>query len=372
MSVDINQKTFFELLRAGLWEKDVLLSLYGSIDFKEIYRLAQEQSVVGLIAAGLEHVKDVKITKESALFIAGETLQIEKRNTAMNNFIGHLVGKLRSADVYTLLVKGQGIAQCYERPLWRSSGDIDFLLDKDNYSKAKANLSTLAQSMDEEDSSRLHLAMTIEDWAVELHGTLKTGLGRRIDNVMSSLQNCTFDNNEVRIWQDGETDVLLPAPNNDVLFVFTHILQHFFVGGIGLRQICDWCRLMWTYSDEIDNEQLEYRLRKMGLMTEWKAFAALAVESLGMSANALPLYDKELRWKRKANQILSIILKTGNFGHNTDNSYQRERSFFVRKNISFWRNINESIRHFYIFPKDSTRILFLKTAKGFCRTAKGN
>ena len=82
--------------------------------------------------------------------------------------------------------------------------------------------------------------------------------------------------------------------NNDILLIFTHFLKHFYKGGIGLRQICDWCRLLWTYRDSIDVALLEQRLRKMGLMSEWKAFAALAVEYLGMPAES-PIYDSSKR-----------------------------------------------------------------------------
>ena len=59
--MDNNQKAFIEILRAGLWEKEVWLSPYKDIDFSAIMRLAEEQSVVGLVAAGLEHVVDAKV-----------------------------------------------------------------------------------------------------------------------------------------------------------------------------------------------------------------------------------------------------------------------------------------------------------------------
>ena len=50
---NITQSAFFALLRAGLWEKEVQLLPYGEIDYSEVMRLAEEQSVVGLIAAGI-------------------------------------------------------------------------------------------------------------------------------------------------------------------------------------------------------------------------------------------------------------------------------------------------------------------------------
>lgn len=56
--------------------------------------MAQEQSVVGLVAAGMEHVLDVKVPKEEVLQFVGQTLQLELRNTSMNSFIGELVDKM--------------------------------------------------------------------------------------------------------------------------------------------------------------------------------------------------------------------------------------------------------------------------------------
>ena len=133
---DNNVKAFFELVRAGLWEKDVRIAQYDAIDYEAVLRLSEEQSVVGLVTAGLEHVIDTKVPKEILLQFIGETIQLEQTNAAMNAFIAQVVQKMREADIYTLLVKGQGIAQCYERPQWRTSGDIDFYLSDTNYEKA--------------------------------------------------------------------------------------------------------------------------------------------------------------------------------------------------------------------------------------------
>lgn len=69
--------------------------------------------MVGLVAAGLEHVTDVKLPKEEVLLVVGQTLQLEQRNKAMNAFVAELIGRLKDAGINALLVKGQGIAQCY-------------------------------------------------------------------------------------------------------------------------------------------------------------------------------------------------------------------------------------------------------------------
>ena len=369
--MDKNQHAFFELLRGGLWEKDVWLSTYDSIDYSEIQRLAEEQSVVGLVAAGLEHVEDVKLPKEDLLQFIGQTLQLEQRNKAMNNFVAGLVEKLRNEDVYSLLLKGQGIAQCYERPLWRACGDVDLFLSEDNYKKAKAVLAPLASSIEEENNYTKHFGMTINSWEVELHGNLRSELYKKIDRELDKVKDDVFFGGNVRSWANGSTQVFLPSANNDVVYVFTHILQHFFKGGIGLRQICDWCRLLWTYKDSIKQDLLEKRIRKMGLMSEWRAFAALAVDNLGMPAEAIPLYSNSNKWSKKGKRILGFVFETGSFGHNRDMSFHQETNVFSRK-LKMLRHItSDTFKQLVIFPLDSM-IVWWNTMLVGIRSMAGN
>jgi hypothetical protein len=83
----------------------------------------------------------------------------------------------------------------------------------------------------------------------------------------------------------------------------------------------------------------------MGLMSEWKAFASLAVNYLGMPSVAMPFYDS--RFKVKGEQILEFVLKTGNFGHNRDAA--------SGKIGSAWLKFRDFARHSLVFPVDSLK-----------------
>lgn len=350
-----NSKTvFFSLIRAGLWEKDIELAHFGEIDYNDVYRLAEEQSVLGLVAAGIEHVTDVKVPQEVCLQFVGQALKLEQRNTAMNIFVSAIIEKLRAKDIYALLLKGQGIAQCYERPLWRASGDVDLFLSDSNCQRAKELLAPMASSVEKEYEYERHLGMSIGDFTVELHGTLHSGLSKRVDKGLDKLADAVFYEGRVSSWMNGKTQIFIPAPNEDVIYVFTHYLQHFYKGGVGLRQICDWCRQLWTYRDHVDVAILEKRLRSMGLITEWKAFGAFAVDYLGMPKEAMPFYSSSRKWKRKAKRICSFIMEVGNMGHNRDRSYF-DKPYIVRKAYSFGRRCGDLIRHSMIFPLSSLR-----------------
>lgn len=373
---------FFELLKAGLWGdlkfkvESLKFKDFQSLDWGEVYRLAEEQSVLGLVTEGIEWFKDhnvnldanlnFNVPEEWALQFVGQALQIEEGNKAMNAFVASLIEKMRAAGIYTLLVKGQGVAQCYEKPLWRSCGDVDLFLSNSNYEKAKSFLTPLASHIDEEGISEKHLGMTINGYIVELHGTLHGGLSSKVDRELDEVKNDTFHKGNVRSWNNNGVQIFLLNAENDVFYVFTHFLQHFYKEGLGLRQICDWCRLLYTYKDSLNYELLEQRIKRAGLMSEWQAFATLAVEYLGMPVDAMPFLDVrgmkedgrcdiDKRLRRKAEKIKDFVLKSGNMGHNRDMSHFSKRPYFVRKCISMGRRIGDLIHHARIFPLDSLR-----------------
>ena len=360
--LNINTLAFFTLLQAGLWpETEKKISVNEVVDWNEVYQLAQEQSVQGLVLQGIDwfKVQGSKFNIPQVLLMQwiGEVQVIEQQNKAMNNFIGQLVERLRSYGIYTLLVKGSGIAQCYERPLWRSCGDVDLYLSDDNYQKAKELLMPIADSVAPEGVYEKHLRLNVDNWTVELHGYLRCGLSTRMDRGLDELHHEVFCGGDVRSWMNGKTLVFIPGVNCDVIFVFTHFLKHFYLGGLGIRQLCDWSRLLWTYKDMLNQRLLESRLHKMGLLSEWRAFGAFAVEYLGMPSDAMPLYSPDVKWKGKADKICAFIMEVGNMGHNRDSSYFHKYPYVIRKVCSFGRRVSDLYRHACIFPLDSIRFL---------------
>ena len=366
-----NVQVFLELVRAGLVPVHgegcmVRESFHEGVDWGEVYLLAEEQSVIGLVAAGIEAVQGewLKVHGSSlvpqavALQFVDQTLQIEQRNKAMNAFVAELIELLRKEDVYAVLVKGQGIAQCYEKPLWRSSGDVDLLLSEDNYEKAKAFLAPQASSVDQEGVYAKHIGMTINGLVVELHGRLRCGLSGKLERVLDEIQKDTFYGGSVSSWNNDGVQVFKLSKENEVFYVFAHFLGHFYKGGIGLRQICDWCRLLYTYRDSLNYGLLESWIRKAGLVSEWKAFYNLATKYLGMSDEfqvSGSMFQVDSQFEKKAERIMEFILEVGNFGHNRDMSFYKEGSYLGQKVRSFGRRMGDLWNHLMIFPMDTLR-----------------
>lgn len=387
---DNSLEAFFVLVRAGLFpvhgegvmvhgqdkrQSRAIESLFRDVDWNEVYQLAQEQSVQGIVLQGIERFKNHNVDLRSAttgdacqsknlnfdipqillLQWIGEVQVIEQQNKEMNAFVADLIEKLRQNDIYALLVKGQGVAQCYEKPLWRCSGDVDLFLDDVNYEKAKRLLMPLASEVETESVGSKHLGMTINDWIVELHGSLRVGLPNKINRVLDDIKTETFNRGNVRSWMNGQTEVFLLGKENDIVYVFVHFFNHFYKEGVGLRQLCDWCRLMWTYRDEIDVKKIEDCIQEMGLVSEWKAFYNLASRYLGMPDIGVGIMARDSRYDKKADRIMEFVLKSGNMGHNRDMSHFSKYPYLIRKCVSMCRRIGDLINHARIFPLDSLR-----------------
>jgi hypothetical protein len=377
-------EAFFALVRAGLFPVHgegfrVNESLFQDVELKKIYQLAQEQSVQGLVLAGLEQYKNLNadlafnIPKVLLLQWIGEVQAIEQKNRAMNAFINQLIGDLRKVNIYTLIVKGQGVAQCYERPLWRASGDIDFYMNDDDFQKAKIFFRPLVDKFDPDDDYTRHINMHYGEWVVEIHANQNCSLSPRINRVMNEVHNDLFYRGNVRSWDNNGMQIFLPSADNDALIIFTHFFNHFYRGGVGLRQICDWCRLLYTYRDSLNYGLLEQRIKRAGLLDEWRAFGAFAVKYLGMPIEAMPLLNDNLNanLNRKADKICDFILEVGNFGHNRDMSYYGKYPFLIRKAISASWRLKDWLRHARIFPMDSLRFLFGMTVTSFKAVSHG-
>ena len=185
--------------------------------------------------------------------------------------------------------------------------------------------------------------------------------------MLDEIQNDTFYGGSVSSWNNDGVQVFKLSKENEVFYVFAHFMGHFYKGGIGLRQICDWCRLLYTYKDSLDYGLLESRIRKAGLMSEWNAFGAMAIEYLGLPIEAMPLLNlnvtqklqiaqkNRLNLNKKAERIMKFILEVGNFGHNRDMSFYREGSYLGQKVKSFSRRMGDLWNHLRIFPMDTLR-----------------
>lgn len=306
-----HQIVFLQLIKVGLWGERHLPSLIetvrkGGFDWEQVMELAQEQTSVGIVVDALirlpQELKPSKVVYFNAVAMVSD---IEKENKKMNEFAPVLMSKLKGKGIEALLLKGQGVAQCYPYPLHRQSGDIDLLIpDGEQFLRACQLMKLISQSWDWDEKSQ-HAEFDAMGFVIELHGKYGFTICKKVTRHL-------WQWNEKRLARMEKNGLVLPTPQFDAIFIFSHMLNHYMTGGVGLRQIADWMMLMNVYADSIDKAILQEDLELLGLTKFWKAFASLAVVLLGFPQDKMPLYDAKN--DKNVAVLMDSIFKTGNFG----------------------------------------------------------
>ena len=108
--VSESYQLFFELLRSGLWEGAAHIAHFTPVDWNWLYSLAKQQTVLGIVTAGIGHIEDVKVSKADTRKFIIDLGGVVARNVQMDDFIASLMGQFAREGITTVLVKGQGIA----------------------------------------------------------------------------------------------------------------------------------------------------------------------------------------------------------------------------------------------------------------------
>ena len=367
---ETTDRQFFALLRSGLWnEVPERAPFDGGVDWEALYRLAFAQTVGPLVTDGVNRLPKEYLPAEPEHLdpFLGDMMATAQRNRVLDSFIPKVFHALRGIPV--VLVKGQSLAQDYPDPERRQPGDIDLLLPPSSYAAAKEILLPKATHVSKEDVQTLHQGMHFYSVEVELHGSISTLMSRKLDRQLAELLKEQFAGRSLPTVTIGGAEIPVPEANFNAVYIFVHFLQHYWSGGVGLRQFVDWTTFVSVHKRDIHPVILEQRLEELGLLNLWKVFTGFAQEYLGCPAEKLPLAARPK--PRKNARIWRYVRRCGNFGKNQDRK-RKEESYLVRKIHSLWRLvIADRLRHFPVFPKESIRFFFGAFGYGLQRLAKG-
>lgn len=356
------QEAFLDLLRCGLWGTPLNPSIFGVSErtgdnsgaanlaqssmlnhdeWKNIVDMAIEQTVTGVVFDALLTLpKALRPPKDIYFNLVAQVGDLEDGGYLMNKAIANLFHAFDKAGIEVFLLKGQAVAQFYPQPLHRVHGDIDLLVpDAQNFEKAIALMQSLTGEEGEPEDERSHVVFSLKGVCVEVQGLNVYGIGRRcfqhyIDWAKESLkgeprklilQTDRQPNDDAR---SPKTATLSPM-RFDLMFVFVHLMNHFFDGGVGLRQVCDWMRYLHENRSTIDLSQLEKDLHTLGLMPHWQTIASTAVCSLGAPKESIPFYSPS--FDKKGRIALNHILRSGNFGMLRTNVFEEKNSHLMRR-----------------------------------------
>ena len=364
-------RPFFALLRSGLWNEVPEREAFADpVDWEALYRLSFRQTVIGLVTDGINRLPAELLPAEPERLdpFLGDMMATARRNAQLDAFIPKMFHALEGIPV--TLVKGQSLAQDYPDPERRQPGDIDLLLMPASYEAAKALLLPKATKVMEEEREIWHQGMRFHSIEVEIHGSIGTLMSRKLDRQLSSLQAEQFDGRVLPAVSIGGVDIPVPEANFSAVYIFVHFLQHYWAGGVGLRQLVDWMVFISVHKRDIHPVLLERTLTDLGLLHLWRVFSGFVQERLGCPGEKLPLAAKPDA--RKNVRIWQYIRRCGNFGKMAVKQPRREQTYLIRKVHSFFRLVVcDRLRHFPVFPRESLRFFLGAFGYGLQRLSKG-
>lgn len=162
---------FYELIQVALGHREKLSHEPSEREWIELFDVAEKQAVSGMAIAALETLSQngQKPPLDLLYEWIGMSEQIKAENQRLNKCCRKLQKMFAEADVRTSILKGQGIAQYYDKPLreLRQTGDIDIFVD---CGREKALTKVRGEGLEVREWDYKHAQLDIwDDVAVEMH-----------------------------------------------------------------------------------------------------------------------------------------------------------------------------------------------------------
>ncbi|MGN0035945.1 MAG: nucleotidyltransferase family protein [Bacteroidaceae bacterium] len=344
-------RQFLALLRVGLWQQPVDESCFAdaSPDWAALFRMAADQTVSGLVYDGINALPPhLYPPTEWVMRWCASAVRIEQANERVDRALAALSAFYCERGIRPVLLKGQGVARLYPEPGHRQCGDIDFYLGA-HYGRAKQLLQAEGFRLGSEGEK--HVDYVCGGVAVENHRYAAVlyhpGRNRRFQRWADAWLSEKGTSCRIK-----DEEVTLPPPGFNAVYLLVHALLHFIPEGIGLRQVCDWARLLYVCRESIDRERLCREVRALGLEEAFVTFGYVAVRHLGLPPECVPF---SLEGADEAGEfLLDDILQGGNFGHARPVNRLRQEGGWA-KHWHNYRAIRSRCREMRLFCRAEAR-----------------
>lgn len=352
-----SQELLLELLRISTGAKTTLLRAYTDKDWEGAYKLAEEQTITGVLLNALEIIReespDLMPSQVILLQWIGIGQIIETKTKQLAEFGKSVVDYFHNKGFACQILKGCAVGRYYPQPLRRSSGDIDIWL----YGGRK-KIYDFARAYDKDrklygvNYHHIHFHL-LEDVHIELH-------------IWPS-----FLSSPIRNWRlhkfcklhSPTMEASITSPAFDRVFILLHCFRHFCGSGVGFRQVMDYYYVLRQGFTEEERNDAVYWIRKLGMTCFAGGLMWVLKQSFGLETKYLLMepIEKEGRF------ILNEILLTGNMGHSDKRLWGSKETALLR----FFYNLK---RNFYMmghYPHEAIWQPFFSIWLYFWRLSKG-
>ena len=281
------ESTYMNLVRAALWGEKMSWPVEQTTRLLE---LNAHQGTGALVFPMVLEQED--IPSAARMMMKSMCMQTMQQQVKLQHTLKMAMDAFESAGIQAVVMKGVGLAALYPEPQYRSWGDIDLFVGKDQYHPACAAMRSTfpdALKFDEELDHYKHYNLIADGISIEIH-RVSVGHQHPVDEMR-------YDKMEQQGMTHGEKisvnglEITVPEPTFNALFVLLHSWEHMMTQGANVRQLCDWTLLLHHYHNKLDCERLKRDLESLHLMDVWQLYAWMAVHYLGLKQEEAPFYS---------------------------------------------------------------------------------
>lgn len=339
----IKEKLFIELIQVALGHRKMLSQTTSDEEWRSVFILAKQQAVAGVLLGILDKLSNngQKLPTDILFEWIGLTERIKAANRIINQHCVELTNKFQVIGWRSCILKGQGNAMRYPEPWFRTTGDIDIWVDadRDRIKKMVRDEYPDAKECD------WHIDYPVfGDTPVEIHYipsySRHPKYNRRLQEYFKNHANEQFCN---KVKLPGAAGfVCVPTFEFNVIQQLSHIMRHFFIEGVGMRQILDFYYLLQSVESRL---AVNYGvlLKYLGMYRFAQAMMWILVHVCGLDAKrTIVPYDE-----KRGRLLLKEILEGGNWGRYDKRVFGRGRNHYCI--ISY---LAHSLRLAWLFPEE--------------------
>lgn len=227
---------------------------------------------------------------------------------------------MTSRDIPYVSIKGLSSAYYYPDSSLRDMGDVDFLVNINDFEKAKNAVLSAGFAVDHgDDEDSIHIAFTRDPMSVwEQHRSVNGIPGGVIGELIEKDINSAIGT--ARSAEYEGSVCMIPDKYHHGLIILLHMASHMTGEGIGLRHLCDWAVFVNSFTDDEFAVMFAEKLRSFGLWKYAQIMTSVCEEYLGIKRNRWavnPQIDANLM-----SEVIEDILSGGNFGKKDLNRYR--------------------------------------------------
>lgn len=300
--ISTTESTLLKLLSRSLFQNEVTFE--EGVDWNAVLQEALQQAVPAIAFADFQEPVSIELEQK----IRNAAYSTISNNTKIEKDHCNLHKLLSQNSIPYVILKGGASASYYPEPAYRSMGDVDFLVSKNDLEKAEQVLR--AEGFEPwEENHICHIVFRKNDMHLEMHfepaGVPEGDAGDLVRQYFE-------DAFEKPVSHDiGIGQMLIPSAFHHGLVLLLHTCHHLTGEGVGLRHLCDWA----VFANSLSNDEFiilfETKLKAIGLWRFAQLLTQVCIRYLNMPKKqwAMEEVDDTL-----LEEMIRDIFKGGNFG----------------------------------------------------------